>query len=163
MKQRITTFFAGGLLTLALFGIATAGPIEDGYAAYQRGDYATAMRLWRPLADQGNVFAQDFLGAMFSDGHGVAQDYVQAAMWYRKAAEEGNAKAQTTLGLMYANPSLILERRALETQNPPRRAGRGPGKPGNIWVLAVPIFSEISAERKHPGIPPPSSPCSAVA
>jgi hypothetical protein len=66
MKQRITTFFAGGLLTLALFGIATAGPIEDGYAAYQRGDYATAMRLWRPLADQGNVFAQDFLGAMFS-------------------------------------------------------------------------------------------------
>jgi hypothetical protein len=44
---------------LALFGSAMAGPAEDGQAAYQRGDYAAAMRLWRPLAEQGNARAQN--------------------------------------------------------------------------------------------------------
>ena len=29
---------------------AVAGPLEDADAAYDRGDYATALRLWRPLA-----------------------------------------------------------------------------------------------------------------
>jgi hypothetical protein len=41
VKQRITTFVASGVLALALFGEAMAGPLEDGEAAYQRGDYET--------------------------------------------------------------------------------------------------------------------------
>jgi hypothetical protein len=45
VKQRSTTLFAAGLLTLTLFGIATAGPLEDGNAAAQRGDYAAAIRV----------------------------------------------------------------------------------------------------------------------
>ena len=46
-----------GLLIIALLslsGSALAGPFEDGGAAYERQDYATALRLWWPLADQGN-------------------------------------------------------------------------------------------------------------
>ena len=31
---------------------------KDGVAAYQRGDYATALKEWKPLAEQGNVEAQ---------------------------------------------------------------------------------------------------------
>ena len=42
VKQRIKTFLAGGFLALALFGMAMAGPLEDGQAAYQKGDYAAA-------------------------------------------------------------------------------------------------------------------------
>ncbi len=101
MKQRITTFFAGGLLALTLFGFATAGQYEDGEAAYQRGDYATAIRLLRPLADKGNAWAQILLGDLSDKGQGVPQDYAKAAMWYRKAAEKGNADAQIRLAEMY--------------------------------------------------------------
>ena len=53
MKQHIKTLIAGGVLALVLIGMAMRGPLEDGYAAYQRGDYAKVMRLFRPLADQG--------------------------------------------------------------------------------------------------------------
>ena len=58
MKQPIKGFLAGGVLALALFGVAAAGPLEDGEAAYLRGDYATAMSLLRPLAERGNAVAQ---------------------------------------------------------------------------------------------------------
>jgi hypothetical protein len=45
VKQWIKVFFAGGILALALFGVATpAGPLEDGQSAYQKGDYPTACR-----------------------------------------------------------------------------------------------------------------------
>ena len=46
------------LMLVAIAGAAVAGPFEDRGAAYVRGDYATAMRLWRPLADQGDALAQ---------------------------------------------------------------------------------------------------------
>jgi TPR repeat protein len=101
LKQRIKTFVAGCLLALTLFGIATAGPFEDAAAAYQRGDYATAMRFFRPLSDQGNAAARYNLGLMYAKGQGVPQDYAQAVIWFRKAAEQGHARAQSGLGVMY--------------------------------------------------------------
>ena len=74
---------------------------EDGVAAALKGDYATAMRLWRPLAEQGDADAQNNLGVMYDDGRGVPQDYAAAVSWYRKAAEQGYAEAQNNLGFMY--------------------------------------------------------------
>ena len=74
MKQRIKIIFIGGVLALALFGVAMAGPLEDGAAAFQRGDYATAMSFCRPLADQGNADAQALIGVMYEAGEGVPQD-----------------------------------------------------------------------------------------
>ena len=92
-------------LLLVLFvcaaGPAVAGPFEDGVAAYGKGDYATAMRLLRPLAEQGNARAQNYLAFMYDLGQGVTQDYAAAVSWYRKAAEQGNANAQNNLGLTY--------------------------------------------------------------
>ena len=58
MKQRITTLFASGVLALALFGVARAGPFEDAQEADQKGDYATELQILRPLAEQGNALAQ---------------------------------------------------------------------------------------------------------
>jgi hypothetical protein len=49
MKQHIKTLIAGGVLALVLIGMAMRGPLEDGYAAYQRGDYAKVMRLFSRL------------------------------------------------------------------------------------------------------------------
>jgi TPR repeat protein len=89
------------LMLVALAGAAVAGPFEDGGAAFVRGDYATAMRLWRPLAEQGDALAQSNLGQMYSKGQGAPQDYAAAASWYRKAAEQGVDTAQTNLGRMY--------------------------------------------------------------
>ncbi len=55
-------------------------------AAYHRGDYATALREWRPLAEQGSAIAQNNLGLMYSEGLGVPKDYAQAHKWYNLAA-----------------------------------------------------------------------------
>jgi uncharacterized protein len=74
---------------------------EDAAAAYDRGDYATALRLMRPLADQGDARAQAALGFAYYDGKGVAVNYAEAAAWYRLAADQGNAIAQDELGRMY--------------------------------------------------------------
>jgi TPR repeat protein len=57
-----------------------------GLGADRRGDYALAMRLLRPLADQGNATAQPSLGAMYEKGQGVSPDASIAVSWYRKAA-----------------------------------------------------------------------------
>ena len=89
------------LVMLFLAGPVAAGPLEDGWAAYQRQDYATALLLWRPLAEQGKAIVQSLLGLMYAHGHGVPQDYVQAAKWYRLAAEQGHALSQGVLGEMY--------------------------------------------------------------
>jgi hypothetical protein len=101
MKQQIKTFLAGGFLALALFGAATAGPLEDGEAAYKRSDFSTALQILRPLADQGNEIAQAYLGLAYRQGYGVPHDDAQAAAWFRKAADEGYAPAQGVLGEMY--------------------------------------------------------------
>jgi uncharacterized protein len=78
-----------------------AGPLENAIAAYLKGDYATAERLLRPLAEQGDARAQAGLGMMYETGFGVTQDYLAAAIWYRKAADQGNARAQYNLGILY--------------------------------------------------------------
>jgi TPR repeat protein len=66
------------VLALALPCAVLAGPFEDGQAAFRIGDYATAMRLWRPLAEQGRAAAQANIGFMYNFGRGVPQDYASA-------------------------------------------------------------------------------------
>jgi TPR repeat protein len=76
---------------------------EPGAKAYQLGDYAAALRVWQPLAEQGDPSAQYNLGNMFNEGHGVEQDHAEALKWFRKASEQGFADAQHSLGNMYRN------------------------------------------------------------
>ena len=92
---------AGVVLVMMLTGGAVAGPLEDAWAAYERGDYATALQLWRPRAEQGVALAQNNLGLMYYNGQGVTQDFGEAAKWYRLAAEQGNATSQSNLASMY--------------------------------------------------------------
>ena len=77
-------------------------PIADKCSAsYEKGDYETALREFKPLTEQGNISAQFNLGQMYRRGQGVPQDDKTAVKWYRLAAEQGNAYAQNNLGLMY--------------------------------------------------------------
>ena len=91
MRNLIKTFLL--MLMLSFSHAAIAGDFEDGVAAAENGDFATALRLWKPLAEQGNSSAQSSLGVMYYGGQGVAQDYVKAHMWYNIAAIDGTTNA----------------------------------------------------------------------
>jgi len=98
MRRIAATLAVGALLFSA--GSAWAD-FYDGLAAAQRGDYATALQEWQPLAEQGNAAAQFNLGIMYATGRGVPENDAEAVKWYRKAAEQGNAAAQFNLGIKY--------------------------------------------------------------
>jgi TPR repeat protein len=103
MKLTLSCAAACILLMLSFAAPAAAGPLEDAATAHSSGDYATALRLIRPLADQGNATAQSMMGILYSTGKGVTQSYIEAAEWYRLAANQGLASAQYNLGSLYGN------------------------------------------------------------
>ena len=105
MKLLLTTLLLAITLSSTVFG----DDFDDGYSAYNKGDYKTAIKLWRPLAEQGDANAQYSLGVMYANGHGVPEDDKQAVKWYRLAAEQGLANAQYNLGLMYENGEGVPE------------------------------------------------------
>ena len=89
------------VLSLCLLIAPSAwGDYQDGRKAYNRGDYATALKELRPLAEQGHAEAQYLFGYMYYKGRGVGQDGEEAVKWFRKAAEQGDVKAQYLLGYM---------------------------------------------------------------
>ena len=88
-------------LTLLAGTPAFSADFQKGFAAYESGDLATALREFAPLAEQGVAVVQSLLGWMYEKGQGVPQDYKTAVKWYRLAAEQGDADAQYNLGLMY--------------------------------------------------------------
>jgi len=90
-----------GILVACLISPAWAD-FQQGLTAYRAGDYSTALKEWRPLAEQGLAKAQHNLGVIYHTGRGVPQNYTQAIHWYRKAAEQGFAMSQFNLGEMYA-------------------------------------------------------------
>src|SRR5262245_52589891 len=89
------------LFLLAWATQALGGPFEDGVAAFDQQQYASAMDLWRPLADQGPRAAQFNVGILYEKGLGVGQDAAEAAKWYLEAAEQGDMQAQFNLGMLY--------------------------------------------------------------
>jgi uncharacterized protein len=89
------------LILVAIAEAAVAEPFDDAYAAYLHRDYATALKLLRPLVDQGSADAQDILAVMYFVGEGIPQNRAEAIRLYRLAAEQGNAHAQDTLGFAY--------------------------------------------------------------
>lgn len=69
--------------------------------AYEHKDFALAVGLWKPLAEQGNAEAQTLLGAMYWQGEGVPRDHAEAARLYLLAAQQGYGRAQYDIGFMY--------------------------------------------------------------
>jgi len=75
--------------------------LRAGQTSFMVGDYVSAYRMWRPLAEDGNKEAQYNLGFMYESGWGVTQNFSEALSWYRSAAEQGEFRAQFNLGLLY--------------------------------------------------------------
>ena len=77
------------------------GGIKEGLDAYNKHDYATALKEFRPLAERGNVKAQNNLAKMYRIGQGVPRNYKKAAKWYRRSSYHGDANGQFALAEMY--------------------------------------------------------------
>ena len=104
-KLFILLFFITGFSSSQTWG----ADFEKGVAAFKSGDYATALKEWTPLAEQGNANAQYSLGIMYHNGEGVIQDYKTAAKWYTRSAERGFAVAQYNLAKMYGQGKGVIQ------------------------------------------------------
>ena len=82
---------------------------DDAWAAIDNGDYATAFKLIKPFAEQGDANAQYVLGSMYDNGYGVIENDKKAVKWYRLAADQGDASAQYNLGNMYRRGEGVLQ------------------------------------------------------
>ena len=92
MKKLITILCLTIAVLLRSLGVSWSADLQKGLDAANRGDFATALREWRPLAEQGDASAQNNLGFMYVYGKGVLQDYVRAHMWFNIAASSGGSK-----------------------------------------------------------------------
>ena len=91
----------------AVWPAVAASPEEEfraGLSAFNSGDFATALRAWRPLAEGNDARSQAGIGFVYHRGLGVKVDDQQAAVWLRKAAEQGQAEGQFMLGSLYPAP-----------------------------------------------------------
>ena len=113
----------------------TQADMKDGYAAYKSGDYETAMKEFRPLAEHGDPAAQIAVGWLFDSGRGVAHDDTEAIRWYTLAADQGCAVAQQYLGTMYASGSGVPWN--FETAARWFRAAADQGDAGGLYGLGV--------------------------
>ena len=78
-------------------------PLEEGVAAFDRGDYQTAFHFFERSASAGNVEGQIRLARLYDRGDGVPQNYSEAVKWFRLAAEQGSAEGQSNLGAFYSS------------------------------------------------------------
>ena len=110
--MKYIAIFTALLMMLSL--PAVAQDWEKGLAASQTGDYATAFKEWKPLAEQGYPKVQHNLGYLYMNGLGVTQDYKKAIKWFKLSAEQGFVESQQNLGVMYMRglgvPKIIKKR-----------------------------------------------------
>jgi hypothetical protein len=76
---RATGFVVAAVL---IVGSAIAGAFEDGVTAFDRKDYAKALLIWQPLAEEGDPWAQGSLGLLYLEGYGVPIDYEKALHFF---------------------------------------------------------------------------------
>ncbi len=95
-KTWLSLSVVGGLV--CMLAAPAWADFQAGLDAYERGDYHTAMKEWRPLAEQGLAAAQNNLGAMYINGEGVRRNYVCSYMWLSLAAKQGYKRAVSSQG-----------------------------------------------------------------
>jgi len=149
---------------ITLPSTASADPFEDGVSAFERGDYATALRMWRPLAEDDPRAAIN-LGVMYAEGLGVQKDAVEALRWLGPAALVGEPNAQMHIGMMFAEgtggftqdyaTAAAWYRRAAEQGNPDAQVllafaySIGEGVPEDY--MAAHMWVNLAAAKLPPG------------
>jgi TPR repeat protein len=141
--------FIAALYLIASTMAVAGAPLEEAIAARDRGDYSAALRLFLPLAEQGNAEAQNNIGVLYIRGQGVQKNGLEAMKWFRLAANTGMAKAQYNLGRMYAFgigvPPNVREAAAWY-----RRAA-DQGYAEAQFNLGALYYAGSLADSKHPG------------
>ena len=126
-------YAAGG--DAAAQGDAAAAGVKSGIDAWQAGDYAGAVRTWRPLADRGSADAQFNLGQAYRLGRGVPADLRIAQSWFEKAAQQGHSQAQANLGL------ILHQNGERQRAMPWIRKAADAGDPRAQYVLGTELFN----------------------
>jgi TPR repeat protein len=101
MKHTNWTLLVAFILSVGLAIPSVAQTNEDALAAYQTGNYEQALKIWRPLAEQGDGEAQLRLSVMYAQGQGVPKDDAESLKWGRLAADNGVVAAQLIMGARY--------------------------------------------------------------
>lgn len=131
MRYR-SCLFAGLGLILAVPALAD---VKAGFDMWERGDFAGAVKEWRPAAIAGDAEAQFNLGQAYRLGRGVPVDLKQAEGWYAKAAAQGNTKARDNYGLLlFQNGNRI-------GAMPYIRESADRGEPRAQYVLGTAMFN----------------------
>src|SRR5712691_4750020 len=126
-ERRGRSALLGIALSLWLAVVPGSTGFQEGADAYQRRDYATALRAWLPLAQQGHATAQFNLGVLYGQGQGVPQDHLQAYLWFTLVADglpAGTAHEQAVRNRHVAaarlTPTQLVAAQALaQTWQPP--------------------------------------------
>ena len=111
-------------ITVALaFPAGAQSTVRSGIEAWQTGNPAKAVAIWRVHAAKGDKDAAFNLGQAYRLGRGVAADSGQAKMWFERAARAGHLDAQVSLGLLLFDigdraAALVWLRRAAERGDP---------------------------------------------
>ena len=146
-ENTILKKFSAGLLFIALFLIGPSNVLADyadGLFASHKGDYLTAFREFRSLAEKGHSQSQVQLGIMYEMGLGVKQDYSEASKWYQKAAVQGDKEAHKKL--------IEMRKKGLSTTYQPPLPDNWEGNttlPQSQYDLGVMYFKGIGVKRDY--------------
>ena len=76
-----------------------------GMDAYKKGDYSTAIREFKPTAQQGDAQSQWLLGSSYANANNPLkpqpQQFKAALKWLKAAAEQGHVLAMRDIGNLY--------------------------------------------------------------
>ena len=124
-----------GLAIAAAAVPASAQSVRAGVEAWQKGDTAGAVAIWRPLANQGDADAAFNLGQAYRLGKGVPLDLAQAQNWLEQAARKGHPDAQSTLGLLlFQNGNRVAAMRWL-------KSAAEAGEPRALLVVGTALYN----------------------
>jgi uncharacterized protein len=128
----------GALVSL---GAPALADVKSGIDAYQRGDFASAVGTWRPLAVAGDADAQYNLGQAYRLGRGVPSDPQMAESWFKKAADQGHARARNAYGLT------LFQNGRRQEAIPYIEESAGHGFPQSQYVFATLLFNGDMVEK----------------
>ena len=128
-------YLVAAMLATALSAPLSAQTVKAGIDAWQRADYASAVAIWRPLAEGGDADAQFNLGQAYRLGRGVQLDLSAARVWFERAARKGHVDAETTLGLLtFQNGDRVTGLKWL-------KAAADQGEPRAMLVYGTALFN----------------------
>ena len=144
VRFHIPAIVALGIAVAGVVSMPARADVLAGVTAWEAGDYARAVREWRPLAVAGDADAQFNLGQAYKLGRGVTQDLAQAAEWFGRAAQQNHLQASDNLGLVLYDMGNKADALPWLTQSAER------GEPRAQFVMGAELFNGERISRDLP-------------